>query len=53
MKTRILLFLLALLAAGPASAALNVLACEPEWGALTHELAGDRARIYEIGRAHV
>lgn len=27
-----------------ASAALNVLACEPEWAALTQELAGDLAR---------
>jgi zinc/manganese transport system substrate-binding protein len=51
MKTRILLFLLALLVAEPASAALNVLACEPEWGALTHELAGDRARVYEASTA--
>jgi zinc/manganese transport system substrate-binding protein len=27
-------------------AALNVLACEPEWGALVHELAGDKANVY-------
>lgn len=29
----------------PAAAALNVLACEPEWAALTQELAGDKARV--------
>ena len=27
-------------------AALNVFACEPEWAALTQELAGDKANIY-------
>lgn len=43
------LFLLAacalLLAATPARAALKVLACEPEWAALTQELAGDKASV--------
>ena len=34
------------LAAQPALAALNVLACEPEWGALTMELGGDKASVY-------
>ncbi|MDH4276374.1 MAG: zinc ABC transporter substrate-binding protein [Gammaproteobacteria bacterium] len=29
-----------------AHAALNVLACEPEWGALTQALAGDRVHVY-------
>jgi zinc/manganese transport system substrate-binding protein len=29
-----------------AFAALNVFACEPEWGALTQELGGDRVSIY-------
>jgi zinc/manganese transport system substrate-binding protein len=33
--------------AGPASAAINVFACEPEWGALTRELGGDRVNVYE------
>src|SRR5207249_1638612 len=28
------------------SAALKVLACEPEWGALVQELAGDHASVY-------
>lgn len=30
----------------PAHAALRVLACEPEWGALVRELAGDRADVF-------
>lgn len=30
----------------PALAALRVLACEPEWGALVQELAGERATIH-------
>jgi zinc/manganese transport system substrate-binding protein len=33
------------LAATPARAALNVLACEPEWASLVQELAGDRAKV--------
>jgi len=33
------------LLAQPAMAALKVLACEPEWGALVQELAGDRASV--------
>ena len=33
------------LIAGPAHAALSVLACEPEWASLVHELAGDRAKV--------
>lgn len=37
-----------LLAAGStaAQAALKVLACEPEWGALVQELAGDKVEVY-------
>ncbi|SMB22602.1 Periplasmic solute binding protein [Sterolibacterium denitrificans] len=37
-----------ILFAGPAAAApdvLNVLACEPEWAALTREIAGERAAV--------
>src|SRR3979490_2941347 len=30
----------------PATAALNVFACEPEWGALTQELGGDKVSVY-------
>ncbi|MEO8442731.1 MAG: zinc ABC transporter substrate-binding protein [Betaproteobacteria bacterium] len=33
-------------AASPASAALNIFACTPEWGALSKELGGDKANIY-------
>jgi len=51
MKLRILFFVLSLAVAAPAGAALNVLACEPEWGALTRELAGDRAKVYEASTA--
>lgn len=37
--------------AAPALAALNVFACEPEWGALTRELAADKARVYDATSA--
>jgi zinc/manganese transport system substrate-binding protein len=37
-----LIFLLAF----PVEAALNVLACTPEWGSLAKELGGDRATVY-------
>ena len=43
MKT---LFLMALLAPLHAVAALNILACEPEWGALAKEIGGDKASVY-------
>ena len=33
-------------AALPAVAALNVFACEPEWGSLAKELAGDKAAVF-------
>ena len=36
----------ALLSTTPALAALNVFACEPEWGALAKEIAGDKGNIY-------
>ena len=38
--------LLLLLLSGNVHAALNVFACEPEWAALTRQLAGDKADIY-------
>src|SRR5262245_20683141 len=44
--TKLALALLAWLAAAPALAALNIFACEPEWGALAKEIAGDKATIY-------
>lgn len=37
---------LLLLLSNAAHAALNVFACEPEWAALTQQLAGDKASIY-------
>jgi zinc/manganese transport system substrate-binding protein len=37
---------LLLATAVPATAALNIFACEPEWGALARELGGDKASIY-------
>ena len=53
MKT-ILKFLVALAiaaAALPASAALNVFACEPEWGALAQELGGDKVSVFNATTA--
>ncbi len=35
----------------PALAALNILACEPEWGALASELGGDRVTVYNATTA--
>ena len=45
-STQSLFGLAALLFASPVLAALNVFACEPEWGALARELAGDAASVY-------
>lgn len=41
---RLLLFLLGL-ASVPASAAVNVFACEPEWASLAQELGGDKVSV--------
>ncbi|MFN3398356.1 MAG: metal ABC transporter solute-binding protein, Zn/Mn family, partial [Sulfurimicrobium sp.] len=38
--------------AAPASAALNILACEPEWGALAGELGGDKVNVYDATNAY-
>ncbi|MDD5240986.1 MAG: zinc ABC transporter substrate-binding protein [Sulfuricella sp.] len=35
----------------PAFAALNIFACEPEWGALAHELGGDKVDVYNATNA--
>ncbi len=43
---KILWTLFLLLLTSNAHAALNVFACEPEWAALTQQLAGDKASIY-------
>lgn len=46
MNRLLILTLIAIsLAALPARAALNVLTCEPEWAALTQELAGDLVEV--------
>lgn len=45
MRTAFAFMVLALLLAAPAQAALRVLACEPEWAALTRELAGELAEV--------
>jgi len=37
---------LAALSATPAHANLNVFACEPEWGALSSEIGGDKVSVY-------
>ena len=53
MKT-ILRFVVALSSAVialPATAALNVFACEPEWAALAQELGGDRVSVYSATTA--
>jgi zinc/manganese transport system substrate-binding protein len=41
-----MLFLVATLAFAQHAAALDIFACEPEWGALAQELGGDRVSIY-------
>jgi zinc/manganese transport system substrate-binding protein len=37
----------ALLCGVPVQAAINAFACEPEWGALTHEIGGDKVSVYQ------
>jgi zinc/manganese transport system substrate-binding protein len=53
MKTvmRVLLCFSACLGAVPAGAAVNVFACEPEWGALAKELGGDKVIVYSATTA--
>jgi zinc/manganese transport system substrate-binding protein len=48
---RILFSFLLYAAAAPAFAALNVFACEPEWGALAREIGGDKASVYVASTA--
>src|SRR5204863_4744725 len=43
---RILLAALSFAISSPALAALDILACEPEWGALAKEIGGDRVTVY-------
>lgn len=40
-----------MLAVQPVHAALNVFACEPEWGALVQELGGDKVSVYNATQA--
>jgi zinc/manganese transport system substrate-binding protein len=42
----IAIILLGLTASSPASAKLNVFACEPEWGALAAEIGGNNVSVY-------
>jgi zinc/manganese transport system substrate-binding protein len=51
---KILKFVAALcsaLVALPATAALNVFVCEPEWGALAQEIGGDKVSVYSATTA--
>src|SRR6266852_2599478 len=43
---RFLVALSSVVVALPATAALNVFACEPEWAALTQEMGGDKVSVY-------
>jgi len=43
---KIMMVCAAFFAAHPALAALNIFACEPEWGALAKELGGDKVSVY-------
>jgi len=53
MKTllKLLLASAAAVLAWPAGAALNVFACEPEWGALAQELGGDKVSVFSATTA--
>ncbi len=53
MKTllKLLLALATAMLAWPAGAALNVFACEPEWGALAQELGGDKVSVFSATTA--
>lgn len=48
---KFLFLLLPMLAGAAAHAALNVFACEPEWGALARELGGERLKVYNATTA--
>lgn len=43
---RLLTLAALLLSSSLAQAELNIFACEPEWAALTQEIAGDKAKVY-------
>ena len=44
--SRLVLYAIAVMLTTPASAALNVFATLPEWGALVEELGGDKVKVY-------
>ena len=48
---RVIALSLFLLASQAANAALNVFACEPEWGALALELGGDKVSVFNATNA--
>jgi len=55
MNTRhlsIALLMMVTLVSPATQAALRILACEPEWGALAQELGGDDVRVYTATTAH-
>lgn len=43
---RLFSILFLMLFAAPVAAAVNVFACEPEWGALVREIGGERVKVY-------
>jgi zinc/manganese transport system substrate-binding protein len=51
MKRIFMLLGLLLFSSEPALAALNVFACEPEWGALAKEIGGDKVEVYSATTA--
>jgi zinc/manganese transport system substrate-binding protein len=48
---KIFCFLLLGVLSSSASAALSIVACEPEWGALAQELGGDKVNVYSATTA--
>lgn len=46
MFKNIICFLLLIGLGGSVNAAINVFACEPEWGALASEVGGDKVKVY-------
>ncbi|MBS1209279.1 MAG: periplasmic solute-binding protein [Proteobacteria bacterium] len=51
MKNLLIATVMALLGTYAQAAPLHIVACEPEWGALAQELAGDKATIYTATNA--
>lgn len=51
MKIRMILGICLLALIQPTQAALNIFACEPEWGALAKELGGDKVSVFTATNA--